>query len=163
MKNAIIAPYEVWSLKKGDITKCAECLSKKLAECLIIVYRIIDAKEKIYRKINFIISFFCLKIITPITKKGTIYHNLVNNILKDTRGWTEVIEVINIQNIYDNNNKNVEFLNRGLNRWKLYTIYINDKNKRPNKSGSVGKAISTPIERPRSFNDIEKGVSKTIK
>ena len=63
------------------------------------VYRITVEKEIIYKQINTIISFLCLKIITPITKIGIIYHKRVNNILKETIGCTDVTDVINIHNI----------------------------------------------------------------
>tara|TARA_B100001758_G_C18222993_1_gene511264 strand:+ start:530 stop:673 length:144 start_codon:yes stop_codon:yes gene_type:complete len=45
MKNANIAPYDVWSLKKGATTQFEEGPLNEYAECFIKVYIIITENE----------------------------------------------------------------------------------------------------------------------
>tara|TARA_B100001250_G_C19785932_1_gene784139 strand:- start:1411 stop:1689 length:279 start_codon:yes stop_codon:yes gene_type:complete len=55
-------------------------------------------------------------------------------------------------------------LNNGRKIEKLYAILKIVNNINPNKSGSVGKAISVlAISAPKSIKDIDKGVKKTTR
>ena len=97
MKKDNMAPYEVWSSKKGATTQFEDGPLKKYAECLIKVCIITKEKEKQYPKTKWVILLWLLLKTKVANKKhGIIYQSRVINSLKETSGIVEVTEHMNI-------------------------------------------------------------------
>ena len=108
--------------------------------------------------------FLFWKIVIPRKKIGIIYQSRVSKNLNETIGEVDVIEVINIQNKYIKIQSVIGCLKILLNVFSWYAIRNNINIIKPNKIGSVGKAISTSDKNnPKSASETEKGVSITTR